>query len=1106
MNIGKECYIFYDKYGGGNHGFKNELTMNYSIQELFETRTDDKCTEYIIGIDAVIKFNEKFGMMPNFKLPYDIDENIITVHMFRFKNVDNCEIIITILGLDTDKLTKCYLQHKTVPNRDLIITACRFHASYIGMKKEDDDNITIVDKITKKVVIPSSDVMDSMIDNPSFIKTEIKLYDYQRRTIKWMIDVEKNQEKIYYGKNYKYEIQIGPLVYDIISKSLIMRDERSFVQFNGGALIDEVGLGKTVQTLTLCLSNQVPACDMSYIDEEHRMLKSRGTLIICPNQLCGQWSREITKMISQKDLKIVNMLTKNHFDKCTYQDLLDADFVIVSYNFIGNNCFSDKYTSSISTSKSYNKSTQWNQKAVEVVLQKMKDDLIANPLCLFQVEPLFHLIYWHRIIIDEFHEAYTLTKYLSVKNFIPLLKGRYKWVVTGTPFDKDTLCFYKMFDFVTNYTNTLDENIINIDDVKNYMSENFFRRNTKQSVEDEFKLPELKEKIIWLKFTHTERMMYNAYLTDPNVNRFSEIIRQICCHPKIADEIKGVLSKCKTLSDIEKSMVFHYKLQYVIAAKYVKKCEKYIAKTMRRIKVTEFRRQRKFLKQKGYRVKIELALFHFDESLPADISDNIDDINVDCDDIEDNNINGQNQINDDDDNNNDLNIDDDDDDEVDYTKPLIIINDDNQAKIISIINKLLHANPSLTIKNLEDTLQQQKERLANANNVCNGKKASYNFFKNMLQRIKKFTEKSKAKYERLVQKNRMKDEMGDEYESSEETEEEDDDDNCGLCLNPISGEDVGVTKCGHIFCFECLKTSINNTSKCPMCQVPQTNSDISMISFEKPIYTKENTAILKSKLELIDKVGTKLTNLIYYLNSISDHVIIFSQWDSLLRKVGDVLSEHGIRNVFCRGNVWTRDKAIREFNSDDKIKVIMLSSESAASGTNLTKASKVILLDPVSGDYERRRNTEWQAIGRAYRLGQVNSVEIVRFIVKDTVEEEIYKENKIEDAKQNSQLKIKEITDETITLSDEKLISIADAILKAKQAKEQKIKETAERKALREAAKNKVDNNNDKLLDDNEIIDDKVNKKINNKRKVVIVANKNVPIKGNKGKVQPNKK
>jgi len=139
--------------------------------------------------------------------------------------------------------------------------------------------------------------------------------------------------------------------------------------------------------------------------------------------------------------------------------------------------------------------------------------------------------------------------------------------------------------------------------------------------------------------------------------------------------------------------------------------------------------------------------------------------------------------------------------------------------------------------------------------------------------------------------------------------------------------------------------------------------------------------------------------------------------------------------------------------------VIMLSSESAASGTNLTKASKVILLDPVAGEYEYRRNMEWQAIGRAYRLGQTKPVEIVRLIIKDTVEEEIYRDNKLQDAKQASQMVISEITDDTITLSDDKLRTIRDAVHSAtivREAKKNEKKEKQKDKPAKAPAVKKV--------------------------------------------------
>ena len=172
-------------------------------------------------------------------------------------------------------------------------------------------------------------------------------------------------------------------------------------------------------------------------------------------------------------------------------------------------------------------------------------------------------------------------------------------------------------------------------------------------------------------------------------------------------------------------------------------------------------------------------------------------------------------------------------------------------------------------------------------------------------------------------------------------------------------------------------------------------------------------AFTKYLEELINEVGTKLANLIEYLKEHDKHSIIFSQWDDLLRKVGKILAQNGVKNVFCRGNVFQRDKAVREFNTDDKIKVIMLSSESAASGTNLTKATQIILLDPVYGDYKYRKDTENQAIGRAHRLGQKEQLEVVRFVVKETVEEEIYKMNLEEDKKHTNQF-VKEIKEEVV--------------------------------------------------------------------------------------------
>ena len=43
------------------------------------------------------------------------------------------------------------------------------------------------------------------------------------------------------------------------------------------------------------------------------------------------------------------------------------------------------------------------------------------------------------------------------------------------------------------------------------------------------------------------------------------------------------------------------------------------------------------------------------------------------------------------------------------------------------------------------------------------------------------------------------------------------------------------------------------------------------------------------------------------------YVGVCRQWDSLLHKIGETLTENDIKNVFVKGNVFVRNKAISSF-------------------------------------------------------------------------------------------------------------------------------------------------------------------------------------------------
>ncbi len=1037
MEIDDFKYFIYDKFSG-DHSFSNPKTIDTTLEKLFDS--DFNTLE---GKDAIKKFNNFGG---NYVIPDDIDSELYKVIVFVD---DKTKSIYTVIGINIKNLEKLVIDdasNNNIPNKNILINACLYHVSYTknsmlnesNVDKKNKSEFDVIDELIniKKTILISEvinktgDVTDPMIAEPNFLNCT--LYDYQKRSIQWMNNIEKSYKKV--NTASKNEIYIGSVLVNKATHKLIYeKDDKSSksATFMGGALIDEVGLGKTIQTATMSILNPKKDIAYTHADKPNKIF-SRATLIICPNQLCGQWKREFEKMVKKDyNLNIVSILTKVHFDKLNYIDLLDADFVIVSYSFLENKCFTDSFLTGVS--KAQLKNIGKNNDALNRI-NDISSELNKNPVKLKNKNCVLPAIHWHRIIIDEFHEIFTLDKYDYMIPMIALFDSTYRWCVTGTPFDKGSDCLFGMMNFVTKKDNNNEKsynNIILNDNIYNYMKKEFFRRNTKKSVMSEYQLPPINEKVVWLKFTATERMMYNSYLANPNVDRFSKYLRQLCCHPKLAEELKATLSNCKTLDDIQKMMVVHYEKNMKSAEdkmNYINERIKYMTDY---IKIYTRKRQARFIRKMGFRVVLEDLPELVKPVKPGNENQIIQQQEEDNDEFYDDIVDN-------------LEINDDDDDE----KPLYTISDKNQTEVMKKIGSDWFKN-SNTLEDLKDRLENIKNKGKEFTADYNGKRTTCEFYKNVMEKLKKSME-LKTKLD-LKKDN----DDSDSYSDSEcDSDDEEDEEKCGLCLGVIGEEDIGITKCGHMFCYQCIKTVLPSKKACPYCKKACNENEVYMISYEKPV--KVQTQSYKDKLDLINQVGTKLANLIFYIKSSNKHSIIFSQWDDLLHKVGEVLNNYGIRNVFCKGNTWQRDKAIRTFNSDDSIKVIMLSSEKAASGTNLTKASQVILLDPVNGTYEYRKNTEGQAIGRAHRMGQTQEVDVVRFIIKNTIEEEIYSMNAIEDKKHVPTKKIFEVNDDTIQLSQDKIKEINDSAINNSQ-----VKKVTKKKTTLKEAKEKLKVNND---------------------------------------------
>jgi len=480
MNVDGYTYIIYDKFAK-NHSYNNPLTNNITLDKLLES--DAETIEGSAAIDAYNSYASD-----THKIKEKLDYNFYKFLLFKLKVND---ISVLVVGVSHKLLAE---QINNIPNKKFLIDACSCHISYsknntVNSKVSSDDKLSHLTLISNG---SNTDVTDQIIENPSF--TKINLFDYQRKTVKWMYDKEKKCDIVSYSNNE--EIFFGDYVCDTVRKDLISVKNRKSVQFFGGLLADEVGLGKTFQTIALSLSN--PPSKLNYFAPELKRLQSRATLIICPNQLCNQWIREITKTIKD-DYKVITipMMTKVHFDKYTYMDILDADFVVVSFNFLGNDSYYNSWLKTLLTGTK--KATTYLQSPsntvhINTLLESIYDTLSKDPSKLFETNPVLNCINFHRVVCDEFHEIYTVTKYNYLRTIIQLFSGNYKWCVTGTPFNKGS-CAEKMLDYVTKYKTDTLKCIMN-DTVYNYITKHFFRRNTKKSIRTEYKLEPYDEKII----------------------------------------------------------------------------------------------------------------------------------------------------------------------------------------------------------------------------------------------------------------------------------------------------------------------------------------------------------------------------------------------------------------------------------------------------------------------------------------------------------------------------------------------------------------------------------------------------------------------------------
>jgi SNF2 family DNA or RNA helicase len=114
-------------------------------------------------------------------------------------------------------------------------------------------------------------------------------------------------------------------------------------------------------------------------------------------------------------------------------------------------------------------------------------------------------------------------------------------------------------------------------------------------------------------------------------------------------------------------------------------------------------------------------------------------------------------------------------------------------------------------------------------------------------------------------------------------------------------------------------------------------------------------------------------------------VVVFSQWEVMLRKAAEVVEKLGVGHTILHGNIPGKDrrKLLERFRDDPECRVF-LSTDAGGSGLNLQAADTVINLEvpwnPAVLD---------QRIARVHRMGQHRPVQVFNLVTRDSIEERV---------------------------------------------------------------------------------------------------------------------
>lgn len=197
------------------------------------------------------------------------------------------------------------------------------------------------------------------------------------------------------------------------------------------------------------------------------------------------------------------------------------------------------------------------------------------------------------------------------------------------------------------------------------------------------------------------------------------------------------------------------------------------------------------------------------------------------------------------------------------------------------------------------------------------------------------------------------------------------DEMCPICFDEPQTPTL-TPCCSRIFCAGCILTSLTRQSSCPLCRANISAQGLRNLSTQVTVAANE---ILDptSPPELLKKTE-QLLELIK--STPNGRFLVFSRYDNPFLQISQDIETMHVAVKQVRGNKDVIASTLKSFQKGDT-KVLLLNSIEAGAGLNITAATHIILLHAMNHEEEK------QILGRAYRLGRTEPLEVIRLLHPD---------------------------------------------------------------------------------------------------------------------------